>query len=122
MRAAYLASLLLSGGGLTLVDRRWRLVFWHDARRAGLVVGTGVAVLLAADLVGIALGLFFRAPTRIMTGLLLAPDSPDGALLDLTVPRRLGPGRPGLGGWADAGRGTPVQVAAPGEPRYPAAD
>ena len=62
MRAAYLASLLLSGGGLTLVDRRWRLVFWHDARRAGLVVGTGVAVLLAADLVGIALGLFFRAP------------------------------------------------------------
>lgn len=76
MRAAYLVALLLSGGGLTLVDRRWHLLFWRDARRAAVVVGAGVAVLLVADLVGIALGLFFRAPTRVMTGLLLAPELP----------------------------------------------
>lgn len=76
MRVAYLAALLLSGGGLALADRRWRLLFWDDARRAALVVGSGVAVLLAADLVGIAHGLFFRAPTRVMTGLLLAPELP----------------------------------------------
>ena len=76
MRVAYLGALLLSGGGLALADRRWRLLFWEDARRATLVVGTGVAVLLAADLVGIAHGLFFRAPTRVMTGLLLAPELP----------------------------------------------
>jgi lycopene cyclase domain-containing protein len=73
---AYLGALLLSGGGLALVDRRRRLLFWHDARRAAVVVATGVAVLLAADLVGIAHGLFFRAPTRVMTGLLIAPELP----------------------------------------------
>jgi lycopene cyclase domain-containing protein len=74
--ALYLAALLVSGGGLALADRRWRLLFWHDPRRAAVVVGTGVLVLLAADLVGIAHGLFFRAPTRVMTGMLLAPQLP----------------------------------------------
>ena len=76
MRAAYLTALLVSGGGLVLVDRRWRLLFWHDALRAAVVAAVGVAVLLAADLVGIAHGLFFRAPTRVMTGLLIAPELP----------------------------------------------
>jgi lycopene cyclase domain-containing protein len=76
VRAAYLTALLVSGGGLALADRRWRLLFWHDARRAAAAVGTGVVVLLAADLVGIAHGLFFRAPTRVMTGVLLAPQLP----------------------------------------------
>ena len=76
MRVVYLAALLVSGGGLALADRRWRLLFWCDARRAAVVVGTGVAVLLVADLVGIRHGLFFRAPTDVMTGVLLAPQLP----------------------------------------------
>ncbi len=76
MRAAYLTALLVSGGGLVLVDRRWRLLFWHDALRAAVVAAVGVAVLLAADLVGISHGLFFRVPSRVMTGVLLAPELP----------------------------------------------
>lgn len=76
MRFTYLAALLLSSAGLVLVDRRWRLLLWHDARRAVIVLVSGVVVLLGADLVGIANGLFFRAPTRVMTGVLLAPELP----------------------------------------------
>lgn len=76
MSASYLVSLLVVLGGLALVDRRWRLLLWYDARRAAAVLVTGVLVLLAADVVGITHGLFFRAPTRVMTGLLLAPELP----------------------------------------------
>ena len=39
MRFAYLGALLLSLGGLALLDRRFRLAFWFDARRAALTVG-----------------------------------------------------------------------------------
>lgn len=76
MRFAYLGSLLMSAAGVALVDRRWRLFVWQDARRAAIVLVSGVVVLLAADAVGIANGLFFRAPTRVMTGVLLAPELP----------------------------------------------
>lgn len=76
MRFAYLAALLASTAGTALVDRRWRLLFWHDARRSAVVVVSGVVLLLAADVIGIANGLFFRAPTRVMTGLVLAPELP----------------------------------------------
>lgn len=76
MSFAYLGALLLSAGGLALVDRRWRLLLWDDVRRAVIVLVSGVVVLLGADVVGIANGLFFRAPTRVMTGVLLAPELP----------------------------------------------
>ena len=39
---AYLAALLLSLGGLALLDRRFRLAFWADARRASWTIGIGV--------------------------------------------------------------------------------
>jgi lycopene cyclase domain-containing protein len=58
------------------VDRRWRLFFWRDARRAAWVLVIGVALLLVADVVGIALGVFSRAPTWAMTGILLGPELP----------------------------------------------
>lgn len=76
MRFAYVGALLVSAAGVALVDRRWRLFVWQDARRAAIVLVSGVVVLLAADAVGIANGLFFRAPTRVMTGVLLAPELP----------------------------------------------
>ena len=42
MRFLYLGALLVSLGGLAVLDRRFRLAFWADARRAGLTVGIGV--------------------------------------------------------------------------------
>lgn len=82
---AYLGALLLSLGGLALVDRRWRLAFWSDPRRAGWTIGLGVLGFLAWDVIGLALGIFARGDSPHMTGLLLAPELPVEEVFFLTL-------------------------------------
>jgi lycopene cyclase domain-containing protein len=72
----YLGALLVSITGMVVLDRRFRLFFWADARRAAIVLAVGVALFLAWDLLGIGLGIFFRGQTAFMTGVLLAPELP----------------------------------------------
>ncbi|MBO3088204.1 lycopene cyclase domain-containing protein [Cellulomonas dongxiuzhuiae] len=72
----YLGALLLSLGGLAVLDRRFRLAFWYDARRAAWTVGLGVVGFLLWDVAGLALGIFARGDSPHMTGLLLAPELP----------------------------------------------
>ncbi len=76
MTPVYLLLLVALLGCMVLVDRRWRLVFWRDPRRAAIVLVAAVALLLVVDLVGIALGVFHRGETWAMTGVLLAPELP----------------------------------------------
>ena len=76
MSVVYLAALLTSLLCVLLVDRRFRLFLWHAPRDASAVLAVGVAFLLAWDLAGIGLGIFFRAETAFMTGVLLAPELP----------------------------------------------
>jgi len=76
MGVAYLACLLVSLGGMVVLDRRFRLFFWRDARRAAIVLPVGVLFFLVWDLVGIGAGVFFRGETEFMTGLQLAPELP----------------------------------------------
>ncbi|MFC0645127.1 lycopene cyclase domain-containing protein [Cellulomonas phragmiteti] len=72
----YLGALLLSLGGLAMLDRRFRLAFWHDRRRAAWTVGLGVVGFLLWDVAGLLLGIFARGDSPHMTGLLLAPELP----------------------------------------------
>ncbi|WP_336712022.1 lycopene cyclase domain-containing protein [Arthrobacter sp. USHLN218] len=72
----YLAALLVSLAGMAILDWRLRLFFRAAPLRAGLVLLAGLAFFLAWDLSGIALGIFYRGQTDIMTGLLLAPELP----------------------------------------------
>ena len=74
MTVAYLACLILALAAMVLLDRRFRLVFWRDARRAGLTLAIGLAFFLAWDVAGIALGVFARGPSRALTGVELAPE------------------------------------------------
>lgn len=76
MSPIYLLFLLGACVCMVIIDRRWQLFFWRDARRAAWVLAIGVALLLIADVVGIALGVFSRAPTWAMTGIVLAPELP----------------------------------------------
>lgn len=76
MGFVYLAALLLASGCVLLVDRRFRLFFWHNPRRAAAVVGIGTGFFLVWDLVGIGAGIFARGDTEFMTGVLLAPELP----------------------------------------------
>ncbi|UCN15443.1 lycopene cyclase domain-containing protein [Cellulomonas iranensis] len=73
---AYLGALAVSLGGLALLDRRFRLAFWYDARRSAWTVGLGVVGFLLWDLAGLALGIFARGDSPHMTGVLLAPELP----------------------------------------------
>jgi lycopene cyclase domain-containing protein len=85
MGLVYLAALLVSLTGMVVLDARFRLFFWADARRAAIVLVSGVVFFLVWDLFGIGLGVFFRGETEFMTGLQLAPELPVEEVLFLTL-------------------------------------
>jgi lycopene cyclase domain-containing protein len=51
-------------------------VFWADAKASALAIGIGVAVFLVWDIIGIALGIFFRGNAPHLSGLLMGPELP----------------------------------------------
>ena len=81
----YLAALLVALTGMVVLDRRFRLFFWRDARRAAIVLLAGLAFFLAWDLAGVGGGIFFRGETSFMTGLQVAPEVPLEELFFLTL-------------------------------------
>jgi lycopene cyclase domain-containing protein len=85
MGVVYLAALLVSLTGMVVLDRRFRLFYWVNAKRAGIVQVVGVVFFLVWDIYGIAQGLFFRGETSFMTGLLLGPELPLEELFFLTL-------------------------------------
>jgi len=72
----YLAALLVALFGMVMLDRRFGLFFWRDARRAAIVLAVGILFFLVWDFVGVGLGVFFRGETSFMTGLQIAPEIP----------------------------------------------
>lgn len=76
MSLAYLAVLLVSAGGVLLLDARYRLFCWQAPARAAAVLALGTAFFLAWDLAGIGLGVFFRGTGQYLTGIMLAPELP----------------------------------------------
>lgn len=72
----YLLALLVSLTGMVVLDRRFSLFFWRDARRAAIVLIAGVLFFLVWDLAGVGGGIFFRGETAFMTGLQVAPEIP----------------------------------------------
>lgn len=85
MGALYLLALGISITGMVMLDRRFRLFFWRDARRAAIVLPVGVVFFLIWDLLGIGLGVFFRGETPFMTGLQIAPELPVEEVFFLTL-------------------------------------
>ncbi|UYN82997.1 MAG: lycopene cyclase domain-containing protein [Microcella sp.] len=73
---AYLAALAVAITGMVMLDRRFTLFLWRDARRAAIVLAAGVVFFLVWDLGGILLGIFFRGQNEFMTGLLIGPELP----------------------------------------------
>ena len=88
MSLLYGAALLVSIGGMAVLDRRFRLVMFAGrahARRGLAVVAIGVGFFVLWDLVGIGLGVFFRGTTRYLSGVLVAPELPVEELGFLTL-------------------------------------
>ncbi|WP_460799028.1 lycopene cyclase domain-containing protein [Microbacterium sp. GXF0217] len=76
MGVVYLLALLVSLACMLLIDRRFRLFFWQDARSAIIVTVIGLAFFLLWDIAGISLGIFLRGGSPLATGVLLAPELP----------------------------------------------
>ncbi|MBG0740187.1 lycopene cyclase domain-containing protein [Paeniglutamicibacter antarcticus] len=76
MGLVYLGGLLLSLAAMLALDWRLRLFLFRSPCRAALVLACGLLFFLIWDVAGIRLGIFYRAETAIMTGILLAPDLP----------------------------------------------
>ena len=85
MGILYLVALLISLTGMVVLDRRFGLFFWRDARRAGIVLVAGVVFFFVWDLVGIGAGVFFRGETAFMTGVQVAPEVPLEEIFFLTL-------------------------------------
>jgi lycopene cyclase domain-containing protein len=85
MGLLYLAALLVSLTGMAVLDRRFRLFFWADARRAAVVLVVGIVFFVVWDLFGIGLGIFFRGETDFMTGAQVAPELPVEELFFLAL-------------------------------------
>lgn len=76
MPGLYLAGLLVSLVGMTVLDARFRLFFWRAPWRAAAVTVVGVGFFLLWDVLGVATGIFFIGQQNLLTGVLLAPDVP----------------------------------------------
>lgn len=72
----YLSCLLLSLGGLALLDWRYKLAFWHDKRRTIITMSIGMTVFIVWDLLGINLGIFLAGDSRYSLPYRLAPELP----------------------------------------------
>ena len=76
MSFLYLGTLLFSLFGMGVLDWRYRLALFFDAKRTAFTIATSVAVFIVWDIAGIALGIFFSGRSPYMTGWYLAPEFP----------------------------------------------
>lgn len=85
MKVWYLTALLLALLGLIVIDFRFHLAWWRDARRALLTFALGLTYFLTWDAVGIHSNIFFIGPAKILTGWRIAPQVPIEELFFLTL-------------------------------------
>lgn len=76
MPGAYLLALAISFAGVIAIDLRWRLALGSQPWRTLIVVGCGLAVFIAWDLIGIASGVFRQGEQTWYIGVDLAPHLP----------------------------------------------
>jgi lycopene cyclase domain-containing protein len=72
----YLLAILLSAGGIAVIDARWRLAAWRAPLATAAAVAIGVVFFLAWDAVGIATEVFLKGDSPLFLGIDIAPDLP----------------------------------------------
>ncbi|MFZ4841331.1 lycopene cyclase domain-containing protein [Mycetocola saprophilus] len=85
MTGGYALALLISIGGLALIDLRHKLFFWDSPIRAALTLTTGLVAFIAWDLWAIHAGIFFRGDSPLLLHWNLAPEFPVEEILFLTL-------------------------------------
>lgn len=85
MPGLYALALIISLAGLASLDARYKLAFWHNARRTTKTLAAAMVFFVLWDLADIGLGIFFVGPSSLLTGLRLAPEFPVEELLFLLL-------------------------------------
>jgi lycopene cyclase domain-containing protein len=85
MYGIYLLILVLSLGGLYLLDRTHKLAFTVDAKRSLLSMLPAYILFLVWDIAGIASGIFFRGENTLLTGIQVFPEFPIEELFFLAL-------------------------------------
>lgn len=73
---AYLAALLVSIGGLLLIDRRLKLAFWHDKKRTAITIAVAMGIFIVWDVIGIGFNIFFHGGSSLTLPIRLLPEFP----------------------------------------------
>lgn len=76
MQYLYLGALLFSITGLSILDYRYKLAFWHNRRQAFLTVVLSILFFIVWDAAGIALGIFFHGNSPYALPARIAPEFP----------------------------------------------
>lgn len=85
MQYYYLIALITSISGLLYADRRYKLMWHHNARQATVCLVVGVIFFLVWDVVGIALGVFATNQAWVSGWHVVTPDLPVEEFLFLTL-------------------------------------
>ena len=85
MPGLYLGLLVFSLVGMAIIDFRWKLALFDDARRAVLVIVLSVVFFVGWDIAGVATGVFFKGDSNLLVGWDIAPEIPIEEILFLTL-------------------------------------
>ena len=76
MQWLYLVGLLIGIAGMAVIDWRYQLAFWKDARRTLTTVGLAMLIFILWDFFGIFLGIFFHGASTYSLPFTIAPEFP----------------------------------------------
>ena len=85
MHGVYLVLILLSLTGLAVLDRRFRLAFWVDARRTTVILVVSILFFLLWDMNGIARDVFAKGGSDALVGWDVFPELPVEEFFFLTL-------------------------------------
>lgn len=85
MGLAYISILIFSLAGFAILDRKFSLVFWKDAKWAALTIIVGVILFGIWDVAGIWADIFSTGSSKYITGLMIVPDFPIEELFFLAL-------------------------------------
>lgn len=71
-----LIALLVSIGGLVLIDRRFQLAFFHDPKRTTVTLGVAIWLFAVWDIFAIELGIFFHGGSDFTLPVRIIPEFP----------------------------------------------
>lgn len=76
MSFVYLTSLVIAIGCICLIDLRYKLAFWFDAKRTAITLIASIFLFVIWDMLGISFGIFFDGTSQFMLPVRLLPHFP----------------------------------------------